>query len=291
MYPNTKDLAHPRALFRWTPPCLRQHVVVVPVVPALESIALLAGQELPDWVPRVVATYTNGFSVAKVSSWLGATSRYWHSVTARCCCSTCNCRLADCAHTHTFVTLSNMVYTAGGELASPSTAGGGVIWTRTQPLARSRGSCSKASRTLRRLCQTILVVWGRGSATLSELVKSSLARCVGHFNNHSPQFCHIAILRFQGSRVALPHYAPKRCWCLGSCALASLRRLRLPELRLLQRAGGVCGSVTVCILSGFGLGAHRYLKEKLRIVGMPVNDRGAMIFHLFKTLGKQGSGW
>ena len=41
---------------------------------------------------------------------------------------------------------------------------------------RSRGSCSKASRALRRLCQTILVVWGRSSATLSELVKSSLAR-------------------------------------------------------------------------------------------------------------------
>ena len=31
--------------------------MVVPVVPALESIAVLAGQELPDWVRRVVATY------------------------------------------------------------------------------------------------------------------------------------------------------------------------------------------------------------------------------------------
>ena len=81
----------------------------------------------------------------------------------------------DCAHTHTY-------YTAGGELARPSTAGGVVIWTRTQPLAPSRGSCSKASRILRRLCQTILVVWGRsgeiyGFRPLSSFWLLFWARC------------------------------------------------------------------------------------------------------------------
>ncbi len=33
-------------------------------MPALANITLLPGQELPDWVPRVVASYTHGFSVS-----------------------------------------------------------------------------------------------------------------------------------------------------------------------------------------------------------------------------------
>ena len=59
---NRGALSAERAQQPWREP--EPVAVVVPVVPALESIAFLAGQELPDWVPRVVATYTNGFSVA-----------------------------------------------------------------------------------------------------------------------------------------------------------------------------------------------------------------------------------